>query len=76
MRQNKRSRTEQSDEPRAEILVYQAEDGETRVEVSLRNETIWLTLNQLADLFDRDKSVISRHLRNVFKSGELVREAV
>jgi len=59
-----------------QILLYQSQDGKTQVEVSLRNETIWLTLNQLSELFDRDKSVISRHLRNIFKSGELPREAV
>jgi hypothetical protein len=76
MSQNKLSKTEQADQSRGEILVYQAKDGETKVEVSLRNETVWLTLNQLGDLFDRDKSVISRHLRNIFKAGELACEAV
>jgi prophage maintenance system killer protein len=75
MSQHKASKTDQADQPRGEILVYQAEDGETKVEVSLRDETVWLTLNQLADLFDRDKSVISRHLRNIFKSGELDKES-
>ncbi|PIV81884.1 hypothetical protein COW53_01945, partial [bacterium CG17_big_fil_post_rev_8_21_14_2_50_64_8] len=44
-----------------------------RVDVRLERETIWLSLNQLAELFDRDKSVISRHLHNVFESGELER---
>lgn len=42
----------------------------------LAGETVWLTLNQMAELFERDKSVISRHLRNVFESAELSREAV
>ena len=76
MSQDKRSKTDQADQARGEILVYQADDGETKVEVRLRDETVWLTLNQLADLFDRDKSVISRHLRNIFESGELARKAV
>ena len=75
MSQDKHSKTDQADQPRGEILVYQAGDGETKVEVSLRDETVWLTLNQLADLFERDKSVISRHLRNIFKSGELNKES-
>jgi prophage maintenance system killer protein len=46
------------------------------LDVHLKDETVWLTLNQMANLFARDKSVISRHLRNVFKEGELTREAV
>lgn len=59
-----------------EIVVYEAPGGEVRVDVRLEKETVWLSLNQMAALFDRDKSVISRHLRNVFESGELEREAV
>jgi DNA ligase (NAD+) len=58
-----------------ELLVYQAEDGQAAVDVQLKDETVWLTLNQMAELFGRDKSVISRHLRNIFQSGELEREA-
>ena len=60
----------------SEILVYQAPDGQVRVDVHLEKETVWLSLGQMAELFERDKSVISRHLRNVFQSGELDREAV
>ena len=59
-----------------ELLVYQAEDGQAAVDVQLKDETVWLNLKQLAELFGRDKSVISRHLRNIFQSGELEREAV
>ena len=59
-----------------EIHIYQAEDGQTALEVQLAEETVWLSLNQLADLFGRDKSVISRHLSNIFQTGELAREAV
>lgn len=60
----------------SEILVYEAPDGEVRVDVRLDRETVWLSLSQMAELFGRDKSVISRHLRNVFRSEELDREAV
>jgi hypothetical protein len=59
-----------------EIIIYQAEDGRDTLEVHLQEDTVWLTLNQLADLFGRDKSVISRHFRNIFSSGEVKREAV
>ncbi|HNS02151.1 MAG TPA: RhuM family protein [Anaerolineae bacterium] len=58
-----------------EIVVYEASDGAVQVAVRLEQDTVWLSLAQIADLFDRDKSVISRHLRNVFTSGELEREA-
>jgi len=51
----------------AEILLYQTEDGRTRVEVRFAGETAWLSLGQIAELFQRDKSVISRHIKNVFK---------
>jgi len=60
----------------ADFLLYQTEDGQTRLEVAFRGETCWLTLNQLAELFQRDKSVISRHIRNLFDEGELTRESV
>ncbi len=58
-----------------EIILYQSEDGRASLDVHLKDETVWLTLNQMADLFDRDKSVISRHLQHVFQNGELSREA-
>jgi hypothetical protein len=60
----------------AEFLLYQTEDGETRVEVRFDGETAWLSLGQMAELFQRDKSVISRHIKNVFEEGELGRTAV
>jgi len=62
--------------PGGEVVVYTTPDGEVRVDVRLEQETVWLSLNQMAELFGRDKSVISRHLRNVFTSGELERESV
>lgn len=62
--------------PRGEVVVYQSPDGEVRVDVRLEQETVWLSLDQLAALFGRHKSVISRHLHKVFASGELERPAV
>ena len=59
----------------SEILLYQTEDGQTRLEVQLHAETVWLSLNQLAELFQRDKSVISRHIKNIFEERELNPEA-
>lgn len=57
------------------IVVYKSNDGVVQLEVQLAHETVWLTLSQLAMLFDRDKSVISRHIRNIYAEGELTREA-
>jgi hypothetical protein len=54
-----------------DVILYQTEDGRTRLQVRLQGETVWLSLNQLADLFQRDKSVISKHIRNIFAEGEL-----
>jgi hypothetical protein len=48
--------------PNSEILIYQTEDGKTRIDVRMEDETVWLSLNQLAELFQRDKSVISKHI--------------
>ena len=58
-----------------ELVLYRSKDGTIQLDAQLERETIWLSLNQLADLFGRDKSVISRHLRNVYKEGELDRKA-
>jgi len=62
-------------ENKGEILLYKTEDRKAQLEVRLEGETVWLSLDQIASLFDRDKSVISRHLRNIYKSGELQRKA-
>lgn len=61
---------------KSDILIYQLEDGETEINVQLDNETVWLNLNQIADLFGRDKSVISRHINNIFKEKELQKDSV
>ena len=60
----------------AEFLLYQTEDGQSRIEVRMSGETVWLNLTQLTDLFGRDKSVISRHIKNLFDEGELLPQAV
>ena len=60
----------------SQLILYQTEDQQTRLEVRFAGKTVWLTLNQMAELFDRDKSVISRHIRNVLEEGELQRESV
>lgn len=58
-----------------QVVLYKAPDGSISINVKLQGETVWLSLNQMADLFDRDKSVISRHLRNVYATGELQRDS-
>ena len=59
-----------------EIIIYQADSHSERIEVTLENETVWLSLNQISTLFDRDKSVISKHLKNIFKEEELIKNSV
>lgn len=54
-----------------EILIYQTEDGLTKIDVNMQDETVWLTQEQMAELFQRDKSTISRHIKNIFLEGEL-----
>ena len=57
-----------------QIVIYQTEDGQTQIDVRLENETVWLTQAQMAELFQKDQSVIARHINNAFKEGELVEE--
>src|SRR5690606_5422958 len=54
-----------------EIIIYQGNNKDIQIEVQFENETFWLSLNQIAALFEKDKSVISRHLNNIYKEGEL-----
>ena len=61
---------------KGEIILYQTEDGESRIEVRLQGDTVWLNLDQLAELFQRNKSTISRHIRNVFEDRELSKDMV
>ena len=60
---------------KSNILMYTTEDGITRVEVTFDNDTVWLSLDQIAELFQKNKSTISRHIKNVFSEGELLAEA-
>lgn len=53
------------------IVLYTTDDGNTQLEVKLEKDTVWLTQSQMAELFGRDRSVIARHIRNIFKEGEL-----
>ena len=63
-------------ENKGQIILYQTQDGESKIEVTLANETVWLTADQMAELFQRNKSTISRHIKNVFESGELRQDSV
>ena len=67
--------TEQNEDTRGEMVLYQGQDGIVELDVRLERESLWLSLNQIAALFERDKSVISRHLRNVYVTAELDRAA-
>jgi prophage maintenance system killer protein len=57
------------------IVIYETENGQTQIEVRFDEETLWLNLLQISELFERDKSVISRHIKSIFDAGELVKEA-
>ncbi len=58
------------------IVIYKTENGETEIDVKMQEETIWLSLDQMANLFQRDKSTISRHIKNIFNEGELKQNSV
>lgn len=60
----------------SEIIIYTDSESKTHVDVRFDNETFWLTLNQISALFERDKSVISRHLKKIFESDELEKNSV
>lgn len=66
---------EQPIENRGEIIIYRAEDNTVQLDVRMENETVWLTQEQMALLFQRDKTVITRHINNIYKEGELQRES-
>lgn len=59
-----------------EIIIYQTDDGLTKIETKFEKDTVWLSLDQMAELFQRDKSTISRHIKNVFEEGELEKNSV
>ena len=55
----------------ASIVLYTTDDGNTQLEVKLEKDTVWLTQSQMAELFDKDQSVIARHIKNAFNEGEV-----
>ena len=59
-----------------EVIIYKSADGLAELSVQLENDTVWLTIDQMAELFDRNKSTISRHIKNIFEEGELERDSV
>ena len=59
-----------------EFIIYETEDGLTKIDVKMEDETVWLSIDQMAELFQRDRSVIGKHVRNVFKEGEMNKESV
>ena len=56
------------------IVIYRTADGQTSIDVKLEDETVWLSANQMANLFDRDEKTIRKHINNVFSEGELEKE--
>ena len=62
---------EDNENNKRNILIYQSQDGQIKVDVRFDNETVWLSIDQMATLFGRDKSTISRHIKNIFEEGEL-----
>ncbi len=63
-------------EQKSNIIIYTTQDGLTKIETTFDEDTVWLSIDQMAELFQRNKSTISRHIKNIFSEGELVRESV
>ncbi len=64
------------DKEKADMIIYTTEDGLTKVETTFDGDTVWLSIDQMAELFQRDKSTISRHIKNIFTEGELQWDSV
>lgn len=64
------------DKEKADMIIYTTEDDLTKVETTFDGDTVWLSIDQTAELFQRDRSVIGKHVRNIFKEGELEKESV
>lgn len=62
--------------PKNSIIIYTTEDGLTKIDTTFDGDTVWLSIDQMAELFQRDKSTISRHIKNIFAEGELERDSV
>lgn len=69
-------RNEIMEKNNAELVIYESTDGNIKIDVNLKKETVWLSLEQMSKLFGRDKTVISRHIKHIFKEGELEKEKV
>lgn len=61
---------------KSNIIIYTTQDGLTKIETTFDEDTVWLSIDQMAELFQRNKSTISRHIKNIFSEGELMRESV
>lgn len=61
------------DSNKGQVIIYQTEDGQTKLEVQFKNETVWLTIDQMSELFQRDRSTISKHIKAVYEDGELIK---
>ena len=66
----------ENEQNNSEMMIYTTEDGLTKIETTFDGDTVWLSIDQMAELFQRDKSTISRHVKNIFTEGELKREAI
>ena len=66
----------ENEQNNSEMMIYTTEDGLTKIETTFDGDTVWLSIDQMAELFQRDKSTISRHIKNIFTEGELKREEV
>lgn len=64
------------DNNQSEMIIYTTEDGLAKIETTFDGDTVWLSIDQMAELFQRDRSVIGKHVRNIFKEGELQKKAV
>ncbi|MGM9687030.1 MAG: hypothetical protein ACI3YI_12545 [Bacteroidaceae bacterium] len=63
-----------NNEDKGQIVLFQTEDGHTKLEVQLQDETVWLTIDQMAELFQRNRSTISRHIKRIYDDGELSKD--
>ena len=61
---------------KSHMIIYTTEDGLAKIETTFDGDTVWLSIDQMAELFQRDRSVIGKHVRNIFKEGELIKESV
>ncbi len=71
MSQKETGKTGLPEESKGQIVLFETEDGQTQVQVNLRDDTVWLNAHQMAELFQRDRTVIVRHIGNIYKTNEL-----